>query len=165
MTWRQTHGRALAALLIAVAATVAVHVWFDVLPAGGPEQPGYIVAEGTTEIAGHELTVVSARRDEFEAPAGSTTLSLRLDARSDADAAPCGHIALTEIGGNRTWLDARSDVDVPSDTDDVDTDATCEEGSPFYRILSVFLLPDDAVGPFWLDLPVGDEILRFRIEL
>lgn len=165
MTWRQTHGRALAALLVAVVATVGVHVWFDVSQAGGPKQPAYILAEGTTEAAGHELTVVSAQWDEFDAPAGSMTLSLLLDARSDADAAGCGYITLTEMNGDRTWLDARSDVDVPSEADDVDIEATCEEGSPFYRILSVFLLPDDAAGPFWLDVPVGDEIVRFRIEL
>lgn len=166
MTWRRTHGRALAALLMAATATVGVHIWFDVLQAGGPEQPAYVLAEGTTEIGGHELTLISTRPGEFEAPAGSKTLSVWLDARSDDDAAPCRSITLTEMSGSRTWLDAQSDVDTSSDADARDAEATCREGSPFYRILSVFLLPDDATGPFWLDVPVGiDETARFRIEL
>ncbi|WP_146008166.1 hypothetical protein [Microbacterium aurantiacum] len=166
MSWRRTHGRALAALLVAATATVGVHLWFDVLQAGGPEERARILAEGTTEIGGHELTLISARSDEFEAPAGSKTLSVRLDARSDVDAAPCGSITLTETSGKRSWIVAQSDVDTSSDADARDAEATCGAGSPFYRILSVFLLPDDATGPFWLDVPVGvGEIARFRVEL
>lgn len=161
MSWWRTQRRALVAAAAAAVAVVGVQIWFQVLPTLDAETPAPIVAEGPVELGGHRLELGSTRWDEFDAPTGSRTLSIRLRAHSDPDAAGCAPFTLSEAGGDRVWLDAGSDLDIDSDDE-----RYCQEDSASYRILAVFLLPDDAEGPFRLDVPVGDdhESIRFRID-
>ena len=156
--WRQQRV-ALIALVVAAVAVVGVHVWFDVLP--GSEDPPIIVSQdGSADIAGQTLTLDSARWDEFEAPAGSRTLSIRIESDGVADATTCGIFTLVETQGDRVWRNARSALDVPYDAGE----SNCQEASGPYVILAVFLLPDDAEGPFLLDIPGDGEIARFAVE-
>lgn len=161
MTWWRRQRLPLLALVVAATATIGVHLWFDAAPLAGRDQPTYLMADGRAEIGGHDLTVTSARWDEFPAPAGSVTLSIRLDARSGADAENCGAFLLSEADGDRVWQDARRDVEIPFDDSG---ESSCRADSPAYGILAVFLLPEDASGPFWFDVPAGDETARFRVE-
>ena len=110
MSWWRRQRLPLLALVVAATATIGVHLWFDAAPLAGRDEPTYLMADGTVEIGGHDLTVTSARWDEFPAPAGSVTLSIRLDARSGADAENCGAFLLSEADGDRVWQDARRDV-------------------------------------------------------
>ncbi|MEI3849141.1 MULTISPECIES: hypothetical protein [Microbacterium] len=162
MTWWRRQRRAIIGLLLAVGAVVGVHVWLDVIPAAPRTSVRTIVVDGRAEVHGHTLSVAASRWGEFDAPRGSTTLTVVLHARSDEGAESCGTFRLSERDGSRLWLDAGSAVDV--DIDDEDTETGCREGNGGYRILTVFLLPDDARGPFWLDVPVEDEVARFRID-
>ncbi|WP_217181089.1 hypothetical protein [Streptomyces sp. AC495_CC817] len=160
MTWWRAQRAAIAGLLVAAVAAGGVHFWFQVRPSLDRPGPRYVIADAV-ELGGHRLSLASERRDEFEAPEGSTTVSVRLRAGSDEDAETCGTFSLSEIGGERVWLDARGDVDVTSDDE-----RSCQNGSASYGILAVFLVPDDATGPFWLDVPVigSPEIMRFRVD-
>lgn len=160
MTWWRTQRFALVALVVAAAAAIAVHVWFDVLPAAPKSTQVQDAEDGRAEVAGQTLRLDSARWDEFEAPAGSRTLSIRIDARAEGDAAGCGMFTLAETEGARVWANARSALDVPYD----EGESGCQKESGSYAILAVFLLPDDADGPFVLDVPGTDEIARFPIE-
>jgi len=148
MTWWRTQRFALVALVVAAAAAIAVHVWFDVLPAAPKSTQVQDAEEGRAEVAGQTLRLDSARWDEFEAPAGSRTLSIRIDARAEGESAA------------RVWTNARSVLDVPYD----EGESGCQKESGSSVILAVFLLPDDADGPFVLDIPGTDEIARFPIE-
>lgn len=162
MTWWRRQRIALCGLLVAALAAVGVHLWFDVLPALETTGPAYATADeaGLVEAGGHRLALSSVTLAEFEAPPGSTTLSVRLHAASAEEAELCGTPRLTEAEGDRTWLDARGDVDVTSDDE-----RSCQDGSASYTLLTVFLLPDDATGPFWFDLPVGrSDVVRLRVE-
>lgn len=152
--------RSLAALVVASAAVLAVQLWFHVRPNVDTTAHDPIVAEKSVELGGHRLSYASARWDEFAAPDGSKTLSIRLDAHSRPETELCGTFHLTEVNGDRVWLPAGSAVDVDSEDE-----LSCREDMRSYRILEVFLLPADAVGPFWLDVPVGDDMqtVRFRI--
>lgn len=159
MTWWRRQRVALVALIAAVAALIGVSVWLDVLPAQEAAPPAPRVAGGTVDIGGNRLELVRSIPDEFPAPAGAHTLSIRLSADSAEDAERCGAFTLRERDGERVWLTAGSAVDVRYG----DEENSCRKGTDSYRILSVFLLPNDAEGPFWLDIAVGDDTVRFPV--
>lgn len=163
MSWWRRQRTALAALAITAVATVGVHVWLDVLPAHETQaQTMTHVADGdSAEIAGQKMSLQSARWDEFEAPEGMRTMSVRLRAGGGDDATWCQDFTLSEVQGGRVWLDARSELDVPFDAGE----SSCREEPFSYDILAVFLVPEDAAGPFFFDVP-GDtsEVARFTIE-
>lgn len=159
MSWWRQQRIALISLAVAGAAAIGVHVWLDVLPAI-PDEPAVVSSpEGPTSIAGQELELSSARWDEYAAPAGSRSLSIRLDARAGADSDSCGTFVLREAHGARVWQNARSALDVPYDDDE----SGCATEPGRYRILAVFLLPDDAAGPFLLDVPAYGRVARFSL--
>lgn len=161
MRWWRKQRVPLIALLVASIAAAGAHVWLDVLPSSEAETPTIIETERRAEIAGQALSVDSARWDEFEAPDGSRTVSVLLDATGGKEATTCGAFTLAEVDGPRVWLDARADLDVPFDAGE----RSCLEESLSYDILVVFLVPDDAVGPFHLDIPDRDNhIARFVVE-
>lgn len=158
-SWWRRQRVALIALALAAATVVGVHLWFDVLP--NSEEPRIVAAqERSAGIAGQTLTLDSARWGEFEAPAGSRTLSIRLQSDGGPDATACGLFTLAEAQGERVWANGRGALDVPYEAGE----SSCLEESGPYAILAVFLLPDDADGPFLFDIPGDDEIARFRVE-
>lgn len=160
VTWWRRQRTSVIALVAAVVAMVAVSVWLDVLPAERPSDR-VIEAEASVDIAGQTLTLGSTEWGEFEAPAGSRTLSVRLSSSGGFDAALCGQSTLTEIDSSRTWVSLRKPLSVPSD----EGESSCTIETEAYRILLVFLLPDDADGPFRLDIEGSDDDLaRFVIE-
>jgi hypothetical protein len=163
MNWWRRQRAALIALAVAAVATVGVHVWLDVLPAMQTQTMTMThVADGeSVEIAGQRMSLQSARYDEFEAPEDMRTISVRLHAGGGDESTWCQAFTLTEAQGGRVWLDARSELDVPYDAGE----SSCREESFSYDILAVFLVPEDAVGPFYFDVP-GDatEVTRFTIE-
>ncbi len=160
-SWWHRQRVALIALLVAVVAVVGVHVWFDVLPASTDDTAMIDARNGSAEIAGQSLALDSARWDEFDAPAGSRTLSIRVESGGGSDATACGLFTLAEAEGARVWSNARSVLDVPFDAGE----SFCQEESGPYVILAVFLLPDDAEGPFVLEIPGDGEVARFPVEL
>lgn len=159
-SWWRRQRVALVALLLAAMAVVGVHVWFDVLPASTDGTTVVEAREGAAEIAGQSLALDSARWDEFDAPDGSRTLSIRLESGGGTDATTCGQFTLAEAEGDRVWSNARSVLDVPFDAGE----SYCQEASGPYGILAVFLLPDDAGGPFALEVPGDGEVARFDVE-
>ncbi|MDQ0642757.1 hypothetical protein [Microbacterium murale] len=163
MSWWRRQRIALTALAVAAVATVGVHLWLDVLPSIQTQTKTVTdVAEGeNVEIAGQTMSLQSARFDEFKAPSGMHTVSVRLNAGGGAESTWCQAFTLSETQGERVWLDARSELDVPYDAGE----SSCREESFSYTILAVFLIPDDAVGPFHFDIP-GElgEVTRFTVE-
>lgn len=148
MTWWQRQRVALAALAISAVAVVGVYAWTDILPASGGDDIVIVSADDEIELAGQTLEVVSVRWDEFDAPDGMRSLSIALRASGGQDAGMCGGSSLSEVGGDREWTDARRLLDVPWEAGE----SSCGAEVASYRILSVFLLPDDATGPFRLNL-------------
>ena len=159
--WGRRQRVALVALLAAAVAVVGVHVWFDVLPAATDDTAVVEARDGSADIAGQSLALDSARWDEFDAPAGSRTLSIRVESDGGSDAKTCGQFTLAEAQGDRVWSNARSVLDVPYEAGE----SFCQEESGPYGILAVFLLPDDAEGPFVLEIPGDGEVARFPVDL
>ncbi|MGO1849588.1 hypothetical protein [Microbacterium sp.] len=161
MSWWRRQRVPLIALLAAAIAAAGVHVWLDVLPSSEADRPVIVEVERRGEIAGQTIAVDSVRWDEFDAPVDSRTVSVLLDATGGKEATMCGAFTLSEVDGPRVWLDARADLDVPSDAGE----RSCLEESLSYDIFVVFLVPDDAVGPFHLDIPdLDSRIARFTVE-
>ncbi|MCG1037933.1 hypothetical protein, partial [Polaribacter sargassicola] len=99
---------ALVALIAAAAALVGVSVWLDVLPAQESAPPAPRDSDGPVDMGGNRLELVRAVPNEFPAPAGAHTLSIRLSADSAEDAERCGTFTLREKDGERVWLTAGS---------------------------------------------------------
>jgi len=160
MTWWRRQRVAVLALVLAASAAVGVHLWLDALPMANRASKDITTVESSASIAGQTLTVGAVRWDEFDAPSGSRTLSVRVEAAGTTDAASCGVFTLTEEASGRLWENARTDLDVPYDAGE----RSCLEDSGPYEILAVFLLPDDAEGPFLFDVPDTDGVIaRFVV--
>lgn len=161
MTWWRVQRRALIALLLCAAAVVGAYLWLDIQPGADVDDDRIVVAEDSAEISGQTVTLGSVEWGEFEAPEGSRTLSIRFRASGGPEAEICGPFSLTEERTSRVWLSSRKHLDVPYD----EGESSCVTEAAPYRILLVFLLPEDAVGPFRLDIAGrDDDIVRFRIE-
>jgi len=160
MTWWRRQRVALLALVLAAIAAVGVHLWLDALPMANRTSKDITTVERSASIAGQTLTLGTVRWDEFDAPSGSRTLSVRVEAAGATDAASCGVFTLTEQATGRLWENARADLDVPYDAGE----RSCLEDSGPYEILTVFLLPDDAEAPFLFDVPDTDGVIaRFVV--
>lgn len=160
MTWWRRQRRALIALAIAAVAMLGATVWLDILPSIRSTDR-VIDAESTVDIAGQTLTLGPTEWGEFESPEGSRTLSIRLASSGGSEASLCLRTTLTEIDSDQTWLSSRKGLDVSSD----EGENSCIAEPASYRILLTFLLPDDADGPFLLDIEGSDDDLaRFHID-
>lgn len=160
MSWWREQRAALIALVIAAVAVVAATVWLDVVPSIRPTDR-VIEADSSVDIAGQTLSLGPSEWGEFAAPEGSRSLSVRLTSTGGFDASVCGQATLTETDSSRTWVSSRSGLDVSYD----EGESSCTIESEPYRILLVFLVPDDADGPFRLDIEGSDaDVARFVIE-
>lgn len=159
MTWLRRQRLALLALAVAIVAVVGASVWLDVLP--GIRPAGRVVeAESSADVAGQTLSVSGAEWGEFEGPEGTRSLSVRLTSSGGPEAGSCT-ISVTDPATSRTWLSSRDGLDVPYDADE----RSCTVEGSSYRILAVFLLPDDVDGPLRLDVEDGDHVTaRFLVE-
>lgn len=162
MSWLRRQRVALTALMFSAIAVAGVYLWLDIGPVAEAESVTITEAvDGTAEVAGQELTLESARWDEFPAPDGARIVSVRLTASGGPDSTMCGQVTLTEVHGSRTWLDAGDLVDVPYE----EGESYCLEESAPYDIISVFAVPDDAAGPFYLDIAGEDDVVtRFLVK-
>jgi len=161
-TWWRTQRTALIALAIAAVGVLGANLWLDVIP--NTRQADRVIEAGSDSaatISGQELELGFVEWGEFDAPEGSRTLSIRLSASGGPDAASCGAAILTEQSSSRTWVSSRRGIDVDSDLGE----SSCVAEPASYRILLVFLLPDDAEGPFVLDIEGDDsDVARFSVD-
>jgi len=162
VTWLHTHRLSLTALMFCVVAVAGVHLWLDVMPiADRQKETITVVDDGTAELAGQEVTLEDARWDEYPAPDRARVVSVHMRGSGGPESTSCGRVTLSEVQGSRTWLDADDVIDVPYEAGQ----SYCTEESEPYDITSVFLVPDDVEGPFFLDIAGDDHtITRFLVE-
>lgn len=162
MRWLRDHRVALTALALSATAVAGTYFWLDVQPALEKERLTIVEAtDGRAEIAGQELVLEGARWDEFPGPDGTRVVSVHLRSSGGPDSTTCGAVTLSEVDGSRTWLDADDVVDVPFDAGE----SYCIEESAPYDIVTVFAVPEDATGPFHLDIAGEPRVVaRFLVE-
>ncbi len=150
---------ALLALAVTALAAFGAYVWLDVLPSVR-ESERVVSAERNADVAGQRLTLDGARWDEYDAPDGMRTLSVRMTGGGGPDSELCAITTLTDRPTGRTWLPSRDGLDVPYD----EGERSCIASPDSYRILLVFLVPDETAGPFDLDIGGRDEVARFVVD-
>lgn len=98
-----------------------------------------------------------------DAPSGTRVIVVELPVDAEGETPDCATPVLRELGGQgRQWDAAVTEVDWP-----YEQPTYCETGSeaPF-TVAVPFLVPDDARGPFGVELTVPDQLPGFlRLEV
>jgi hypothetical protein len=155
--WWRTNRVALIALLVLVPALVVTVAWtqwsyFDEFRASRPVlvQPG-----DTVRYAEATVGPVSADwGDTAKAPKGTRVVVVQVPVEPGHPAIACASPLLRETATGRTWDAATYDLSWESD-DDHPTYCPSDATKPY--VLSVgYIVPDDASGPFTVDLDSAD---------
>jgi len=151
---------AVAVLLPGTAAAVSLNAWQDLL------------ATTTTTVAPGETARLGAAdvgdaRARFDSgvegiPRGTRVVAARIDIHPRGEEFTCFVPTLREIGGaGREWNDSTMSLDRPYDAERA-TYCDADEKAP-YTLEIDYLVPDDAEGPFVLELSsssaFGEELL------
>ena len=152
---------AVAALLPVTAGVIAGNEWW----ARNQSEPVF----ATTAQPGQEIdyagatwgpaaATITAPGPDDDVPSGTRLVVVEVPVAPDAEGIGCLRPTLRELSGERRqWNDATSHVDW-----DYELDTFCDSESTGSFTLSLpFLLPDDAEGPFGVDIQVGDELPGF----
>lgn len=93
-----------------------------------------------------------------ELPAGARVIVVEVPVDPGGDPVACGTPMLRELSGaQRQWSDATAEVDWDYDRP---TGCVSDADGP-YTVAAPFLVPDDAVGPFGVELTVVDRLPGF----
>src|SRR5690606_12493519 len=85
------------------------------------------------------------------------------------DAVHCTAPTLVEQSTGREWREMRSELGLPYDPAEPTSCVLPEEGEPAlpYELVVPFIVPDDAEGPFWVDIEPFEaipEFVRFSVD-
>lgn len=154
---------AVAVLAPATAAAISVNVW-TARNSGRPTQPIAVAAGDAVDYAG--LTVGDARA-RFEeglegTPNGARVVAVTIEVDPHGAGTLCGGLTLSEVGGaHRQWANLARDLGRPYDPERI---TSCREDAVTPYTLSIdYLVPDDAAGPFSVNLFVTDALPRFAL--
>lgn len=157
--WRRNTAAvvALAVLVPATALAVGWREWHEVYD--DPSQYTRDVLpdeDGTIEIDGAVLGPAKAdtftEADGFELPDGAKVVAVKItvDNADLDDPIRCWWPTLVEQSTGREWAQMSNELGLSSDPD-VQTECDPSPTGP-YDIIVPFIVPDDAEGPFWLDI-------------
>lgn len=168
--WWRSNAVALVALALLIPAVVVIiggNEWNDG-SAGRPWQPigvspGESAAYGEAQIGPASAELISAESAddrELTVPDGMRVVVTTVRVDPGSPAISCLPLVLRERdGAQRQWNGARLEVDWPFDAaqpTSCDRDAVAP-----YSLVTPFLVPDDARGPFAVDIAGVDELPRF----
>ncbi|GAA5146766.1 hypothetical protein GCM10025768_05810 [Microbacterium pseudoresistens] len=159
---------AVAVLAPATALAVGGYEWYDYF-SGRPAAP--VVAEDDGELSlggatwGPVRSTVLDDTTGMTLPADARVIIAAVPVAPDADAASCERPRLVEQATGRQWEEARFDLGIPSSSDEP---SSCGgQGPGPFTLYVAYVVPDDATGPFWLDVPTIDaypSFARFPID-
>ncbi|WP_159500230.1 hypothetical protein [Microbacterium sp. 18062] len=163
--WWRRNAVALCALAVVVPATAAaltLPAWND-RHGALPSVPVTADAGDRVEFSGDLWGPATAEwapatADGIEAPDGARVLEVTVPVSPDDPPASCAPPILREDGGDgRQWNDTRPFSSFgPGGATSCDADADAP-----YTIVVSFILPDDAAGPFVVDIAPAEELPRF----
>lgn len=163
--WWRRNAVALGVIVVlapVTAAAISFNAWQDINAVHR-----ITVAEGDQiEYADAEVGPLRARFDDLEdIPRGTRVVAVEIDIRPGDGAFSCSRPMLLETTGlHREWRDSTTSIDRPYDPDRV-TYCDSELTDP-YTVEFDFLVPEDAVGPFQLELEDPDgapDVLRLAL--
>ena len=153
---------ALALLIPAVVVTVGANEWSDYF-SGRPSQPIDVRAGDSAGAGDAEIGPASAEfstDDTLTVPDGMRVVVASIHVDPGDPAIGCVPLVLRESSGaQRQWDEASLEVGWPYDAEDPTSCASDATGP--YTLVTPFLVPDDARGPFSVELVTGKELPRF----
>ena len=162
--WWRRNALALVAVAVLLPVTGAViagnewWAWNQARPVfATTAQPGDdIVFAGATW--GPATAAITSPGPDDEVPSGTRLVVVEVPVAPDGEGIGCLRPTLRELSGEgRQWNDATSYVEWDYE---LDTSCDSESTGPFALSLP-FLIPDDAEGPFGIDIQVGDQLPGF----
>jgi len=151
----------IAVLAPATAVAISFTAWRDL-----PTEHRIAVETGeAVPYGGAEIGPISARFDDVPGtPRASRVVAVRLEVDPEDEGFTCAVMLVESAAPHRRWGPSTTSLDRPYDPDRV-TYCDSEHTSP-YTVEHDFLVPDDAVGPFELELSGGAarEVLRLAVS-
>jgi hypothetical protein len=174
-TWWRRNAVALLSLAVLIPATAGAIGWrqwsatFDQptqrITAITPGENDEVDLAGATW--GPVTSGIFTEADGFDLPAGTKIVAVKIpvDNHDLDDVAECGAPMLTEQSSGREWTEMSVAIGLEYDPDSPTTCTYQPEGP--YEMLVPFIVPDDASGPYWVDVvPYGTApvFARFSID-
>ncbi len=151
---------AIAVLLPVTVGVIAVKEWSE-WDLGHATKPITVEVGDTVTYAGARIGPAKAEFvDDALAPAGTRVISTTVLVTPGATPIACRTPQLRETGGaGRQWDEASFELERDFDTE---RNTFCDSETPIrYSLTLDYLVPDDATGPFAIEIESGDELPEF----
>lgn len=161
--WWRRNAVSLASVAVLVPVTVgviAVNEWSD-YDLGHATKPITVAVGETVMYSGATIGPAKAEfADDPLAPAGTRVVSATVLVTPGSSPIACTTPVLREAGGaGRQWDEASFELDRDFDTE---RNTFCDSDVPIrYALTLDYLVPDDAIGPFAIEVESGDELPEF----
>lgn len=161
---------ALVVLLPVTAAAVGWQEWYQFFGFGTRAVSAVVVADGETAdlagatwgpLRGGEVQDISG----LDVPDGARLLAVAVPVDASTAAVACALPTLVEQKTGREWRPVATEIGYFPGADEPQTCLSGETGA--YDLVVPFVVPDDAEGPFWVDVmpyDAGGSFLRFSFE-
>lgn len=172
-SWWRSNLVALVALVVlvpATATTVGYQEWYQHFGFGARAVTAVMVPDdesverlGATwgPLRGGEVQDLSG----LDVPDDTRLLAVAVPVDASAEGIACETPKLVEQSTGREWRPVRLEIGLLSSSDEPERCLSAESGE--YEMIVPFVVPDDAEGPFWVDVFLydsGGEFLRFSFE-
>ncbi|MEW2459359.1 hypothetical protein [Microbacterium sp. K41] len=162
---------ALAVLAPVTAAAVGWQEWYQYFGFGARAVTAITVDEdASADLAGAEWGPVRGGEIDdvsgLDVPDGTRLIAVAVPVDASTAGIGCETPKLVERATGREWRPVRLEIGLLSDPDEPETCLSAEAGE--YELVVPFVVPDDAEGPFWVDVrpyDAGGSFLRFAFEL
>ncbi|MFC9984174.1 hypothetical protein ACFU0W_13740 [Microbacterium keratanolyticum] len=105
-----------------------------------------------------------ATDEGFDVPPGSSLILVQIPVDVQGEKTNCEPPELVEQRTGRRWTQVRDEIGLPPDSKEP-TDCLADQSKPF-DIFVPFVVPDDAEGPYWVEIDTltSPEFIRFTID-
>lgn len=170
--WWRRNTLALGAVAVLLPATVGGAAWWGwkhAYPDSGmplwPVTPG---VSGTVDLKGATWGPVKAKvitdTSGLDMPTGATLIGVTVEVTPHGDKGPnCFAPELVEQSTGRSWQSVRGELGLSWSTDEPEGCVPTLEGEKAepYKLVLPYVVPEDAEGPFWVDIDPGQAESKF----
>lgn len=170
--WRRNRVALVALLVLAplTAAAVGWQEWYQFFGFGGrPVTAVSVAQDDTAELAGAEWGPLRGGEIDdvsgLDVPEDTRLIAVAVPVNPSVEGIGCETPKLVEQATGREWRPVRLEIGLPWSADEPET--CLSEGADPYELIVPFVVPEDATGPFWVDVRpygAGASFLRFTLE-
>lgn len=176
MSWWRRNAIALGALVVLVPASVVIiagHEWADYYLYRSTV-PVDTRADGTIELGnatwGPVRSVEITDTSDYTVPTGVKVIAVAVPVTPGEEAPSCMSPQLVEQSTGRQWNEMRFELGIPYSLEESPSCAVPTDDDPAldpYELIVAFGVPDDAEGPFWVEVSPAESmprLARFSID-